>query len=307
MSRARPVRPITAVSIAASDSGGGAGIQADLLTFAAHSVYGATVVVAGTAQNTHGVFSIESFSPRFVSRQIDAVFSDLAPAAVKIGMLWSAGTVRTVARGLRRFRAQNVVLDPVLVSSSGAILLSSTGLRALRRDLLPLADLVTPNRDEAAALSGFGIRTERDVRRAARRIGELGARAVLVTGGDAPGDRVRDLLWNGRAFRTFEHRRIATGATHGSGCSLSAAVAANLARGDDLETSVSRAIRYVTRSIARGVFPGSGAGVPVRFPGSLTPRNRTGSRATSTRPPQSRTGRRRARPRDRDRGSSPSP
>ncbi|PYQ32982.1 MAG: bifunctional hydroxymethylpyrimidine kinase/phosphomethylpyrimidine kinase [Acidobacteria bacterium] len=294
MSRARPVRPITAVSIAASDSGGGAGIQADLLTFAAHSVYGATVVVAGTAQNTHGVFSIESFSPRFVSRQIDAVFSDLAPAAVKIGMLWSAGTVRTVARGLRRFRAQNVVLE-------------STGLRALRRDLLPLADLVTPNRDEAAALSGFGIRTERDVRRAARRIGELGARAVLVTGGDAPGDRVRDLLWNGRAFRTFEHRRIATGATHGSGCSLSAAVAANLARGDDLETSVSRAIRYVTRSIARGVFPGSGAGVPVRFPGSLTPRNRTGSRATSTRPPQSRTGRRRARPRDRDRGSSPSP
>jgi hydroxymethylpyrimidine/phosphomethylpyrimidine kinase len=307
MPRARRVRPITVVAIAGSDSGAGAGIQADLLTFAAHAVYGATVVVAGTAQNTRGIVAIEPFSARFVSRQIDAVFSDLAPAAVKIGMLWDARIVRAVAAGLRRHGARNVVLDPVLVSTSAVPLLSAAGFRALRRDLLPLSDLVTPNRDEAASIAGMAIRTEHDVRRAVRRIGDLGARAVLVTGGDAPGDRVRDVLWNGNRFRTFGHRRIATTATHGSGCTLSSAIAANLARGDPLEAAVSRAIRYVTRTIARGVFPGSGAGVPGRLPGDLTPRSRTGIRATSTRSPRSRSARRRGRPRGRGRGSSPSP
>ena len=307
MPRVRRVRPITVVAIAGSDSGGGAGIQADLLTFAAHAVYGATVVVAGTAQNTRGVAAIEPFSPRFVSRQIDAVFSDLTPAAVKIGMLWDARTVRAVAAGLRRHGARNVVLDPVLVSSSGVALLSAAGFRALRRDLLPVSDIVTPNRDEAASISGMAIRTEQDVRRAARRIGDLGARAVLVTGGDAPGERVRDVLWNGKTFRTFVHRRIAQAAMHGSGCTLSSAIAANLARGLLLEAAVSGAIRYVARTIARGVFPGRGSGVPNRLPGDLTPRSRTGNRATSTRSPRSRSARRRGQPRGRGRGSSPSP
>src|SRR6266536_181788 len=307
MPRSRRVRPITVVSIAGSDSGGGAGIQADIATFAAHAVYGATVVVAGTAQNTLDVAAIEPFSARFVSRQIDAVFSDLAPAAVKIGMLWDARTVRAVAAGLRRHRAKNVVLDPVLASTSGAPLLSAGGVRALRRDLLPVSDLVTPNWNEAAAISGIPIRTEHDVRRAARKIGDLGARAVLVTGGDAPGDRVRDVLWNGEAFRTFAHRRIAPTTTNGSGCTLSSAIAANLARGEPLEAAVSRAIRYVARTIARRVFPGSGAGVPNRLPGDLTPRSRTGNRAASTRSPRSRSARRRGRPRGRGRGSSPSP
>jgi hydroxymethylpyrimidine/phosphomethylpyrimidine kinase len=307
MPKARRVRPVTVVSIAGSDSGGGAGIQADLMTFAAHALHGATVVVAGTAQNTRGVVAIEPFSPRFVSRQIDAVFSDFAPAAVKIGMLWDAGIVRAVSAGLRRHRARNVVLDPVLVSTSGVPLLSLAGFRALRRDLLPVSDVVTPNRNEAASISGMAIRTEDDVRRAARRIGDLGARAVLVTGGDAPGDRVRDVLWNGKTFRTFAHRRIATAATHGSGCTLSSAIAANLARGDPLEAAVYRAIRYVARTIARGAFPGRGAGVPGRLAGDLTPRGRTGNRATSTRSPRSRSARRRGRPRGRGRGSSPSP
>ncbi|HEY3172073.1 MAG TPA: bifunctional hydroxymethylpyrimidine kinase/phosphomethylpyrimidine kinase [Thermoanaerobaculia bacterium] len=307
MPKARGVRPICVVSIAGSDSGGGAGIQADLLTFAAHAVYGATVVVAGTAQNTRGVVSIEPFSPRFVSEQIDAVFSDLGPDAVKIGMLWGARTVRAVAAGLRRHRAKNVVLDPVLVSTSGSPLLSAAGFRTLRRDLLPLSDLVTPNLDEAAVIAGMAIRTDEDLRRAARKIGKLGARAVLVTGGDAPGDRVRDGLWDGRRFRVFEHRRIATRATHGSGCTLSSAIAANLARGLGLEAAVSRAIRYVTRTLARGVFPGKGAGVPGRLPGALIPRDRTGSRATSRRSPRSRSAHRRGRPRGHGRGSSPSP
>jgi hydroxymethylpyrimidine/phosphomethylpyrimidine kinase len=307
MPNARGVRPICVVSIAGSDSGGGAGIQADLLTFAAHAVYGATVVVAGTAQNTRGVVSIEPFSPRFVSEQIDAVFSDLAPDAVKIGMLWDARIVRAVAAGLRRHGAKKVVLDPVLASTSGVPLLSAAGLRALRRDLLALSDLVTPNRDEAGVIAGMAIRTELDLRRAARKIGDLGARAVLVTGGDRTGNRIRDVLWDGRRFRVFEHRRIATAATHGSGCTLSSAIAANLARGFGLEAAASRAIRYVIRTIARGVFPGKGAGVSGRLPGALIPRGRTGSRATSTRSPRSRSARRRGQPRGRGRGSSPSP
>ncbi|MDQ5856786.1 MAG: bifunctional hydroxymethylpyrimidine kinase/phosphomethylpyrimidine kinase, partial [Acidobacteriota bacterium] len=226
---------MTAVSIAGSDSGGGAGIQADLSTFAAHGLHAATVVVAGTAQNTRGVVAVEAFSPRFVAAQLDAVFSDLAPAAVKIGMLFGPRHVRAVAAGLRRHGARNVVLDPVLASTGGVPLLSPAGLRALTRDLLPLCDVVTPNLEEAAALAGFAVETEEDARKAARRIGSLGARAVLVTGGHGRGDRIADVLWTGRRFRVFEGRRIHTAATHGTGCTLSAAIAANLALGYRLE------------------------------------------------------------------------
>ncbi|HZI67278.1 MAG TPA: bifunctional hydroxymethylpyrimidine kinase/phosphomethylpyrimidine kinase, partial [Thermoanaerobaculia bacterium] len=171
----------TVVSIAGSDSGGGAGIQADLLTFAAHGLHAASVVVAGTAQNTRGVGPIEPFSPRFVAAQIDAVYSDLAPAATKIGMLFGPQHVRAVAAGLARHGARNVVLDPVLSSTGGARLLSPAGLRALRKELLPLCDVVTPNLDEAAILAGIDSRTEQGIRRAARRIASFGARAVLVT------------------------------------------------------------------------------------------------------------------------------
>lgn len=253
---------MTAVSIAGSDSGGGAGIQADLLTFAAHRVHAATVVVAGTAQNTRGVVSVEAFSPRFVAAQIDAVFSDLAPAAVKIGMLFGASHVRAVAAGLRRHGARNVVLDPVLSSTGGLTLLSPAGLRALRKDLLPLCDIVTPNLEEAAVLAGFAVETEEGARRAARKIGSLGARAVLVKGGHGPGDRIADVLWTGRQFRVFEGHRIQTAAAHGTGCTLSAAIAANLALGHGLEGAVERAIRYLRAALRRGYFPGRGAGVP---------------------------------------------
>lgn len=253
---------ITVVSIAGSDSGGGAGIQADLLTLAAHGVHAATVVVAGTAQNTHGVLSVEAFSPRFVAAQIDAVFSDFAPAAVKIGMLFGPRQVRAVAAGLRRHSARNVVLDPVLSSTGGVTLLSPAGLRALRKDLLPLCDLATPNLDEAGFLAGFVVRTAESARRAARKIAALGARAVLVKGGHGPGERIRDLLWTGRRFRIFESPRIGTAATHGTGCTLSAAIAANLALGFGLEVAVERGIRYVRATLRRGFFPGSGAGVP---------------------------------------------
>ena len=150
-------RPPTAVSIATSDSGGGAGIQADLLTFAAHGVYGATVLAAGTAQNTRGVEAIETFTTGFLARQLDAVFTDLRPRATKIGMLFDAPRIRAVARGLSRHRASNVVLDPVMVSKSGARLLARRAIASLERDLLPLCDLVTPNLPEAAALSGLRV------------------------------------------------------------------------------------------------------------------------------------------------------
>jgi hydroxymethylpyrimidine/phosphomethylpyrimidine kinase len=253
---------VSAVTIAGSDSGGGAGIQADLLTFAAHGVYGATVIVAGTAQNTRGIASVAPFPARFVAEQLEAVLSDLAPRAVKIGMLYDAARVRAVASGVRRHRPPNVVVDPVFRASSGAALLSPAGVRELRRTLLPLADLVTPNLEEAALLAGMEIATDSDRREAARRIARLGPRAVLLTGGHAAGDRIRDLLWDGKRLRTFDHRRIATAATHGTGCTLSAAIAANLARGRTIEEAVSRAIRYVSAALRRGVFPGRGVGTP---------------------------------------------
>jgi hydroxymethylpyrimidine/phosphomethylpyrimidine kinase len=291
------------LTVAGSDSGGGAGIQADLLTFAAHGLYGATVVVAGTAQNTRGIVAIEKFSPRFVRQQLDAVLSDLAPAAVKLGMLCDAGHVRAVAATLARHRPPNIVLDPVFAATSGTRLLSPEGIRALRDRLLPLCDVVTPNTEEASELAGIAIRNESDRAEAARRIGDLGPRAVLVTGGHVPGDRVRDLLWDGRQFRVFDHRRIDTQALHGTGCVLSAALAANLALGFGLEDSAARAIRYVVAALRRGVFPGMGVGTP----GHSSTRSRIGSRSPRKRSPRSRSGRRLARRPAHGRGFSPSP
>jgi hydroxymethylpyrimidine/phosphomethylpyrimidine kinase len=259
-------RPPTAVSIATSDSGGGAGIQADLLTFAAHGVYGATVLAAGTAQNTRGVEAIETFTTGFLARQLDAVFTDLRPRATKIGMLFDAPRIRAVARGLSRHRASNVVLDPVMVSKSGARLLARRAIASLERDLLPLCDLVTPNLPEAAALSGLRVSSAADRRVAAGAIAALGARAVLIKGGHGRGNEVRDLFFDGRFFTEFVSPRIRTRATHGTGCTLSSAIAANLALGRTLEDAILRAIRYLRAGLARGVFPGRGFGVPDHFP-----------------------------------------
>ena len=259
------MRLVSAVSIATSDSGGGAGIQADLLTFAAHAVYGTTVLAAGTAQNTREVTAIETFSPRFLAAQMDAVFTDFRPAAVKIGMLFDAPRIRVVAEGLRRHRARNVVLDPVMVAKSGARLLAPAALAALKRELIPLCDLVTPNLPEAEALSGLTISGDDDRRRAARAIRDLGARAVLIKGGHGRGDRVTDLLLDGTKFRRFDFPRIRTRATHGTGCTLSSAIAANLALGRTLEQAVARAIRYLRAGLRRGLFPGRGFGVPDHF------------------------------------------
>ena len=262
----RRFRPVTALSIATSDSGGGAGIQADLLTFASHGVHGTTALAAGTAQNSRGVLGVETFSTRFLARQIDAVFVDFRPRAVKIGMLFDAPRIRTVAAALERHRATNVVLDPVMVSKSGARLLRKAAIASLRTHLLPLCDLVTPNIPEAEALAGIRIRGDADRRLAAGLIAELGARAVLIKGGHARGGNVRDILFDGRFFTEFVAPRIATRATHGTGCTLSAAIAANLALGIPLEEAILRAIQYLRAGLARGAFPGRGWGVPDHFP-----------------------------------------
>jgi hydroxymethylpyrimidine/phosphomethylpyrimidine kinase len=259
-------QPVVAVSIAASDSGGGAGIQADLLTFAAHGVHGASVLTGGTAQNTVAVTALEPFSTAFVRRQIDAVFSDLSPAAVKIGMLFDAPRIRAVAAGLRRWKARNLVLDPVMISKSGRRLLSREALASLKRFLLPLCDLVTPNRPEAEALARMRIRNEGDIRVAAGVLFDLGARAVLIKGGHGRGDEVRDLLFDGSFFTVFAAPRIRTRATHGTGCTLSSAIAANLALGRRLDEAVERAIAYLRAGLVRGTFPGRGFGVPDHFP-----------------------------------------
>lgn len=261
---------MTVLTVAASDSGGGAGIQADLLTFAAHGVHGASVLTGGTAQNTVAITAVEPFSPRFVRRQLDAVFSDLSPAAVKIGMLFDATRIRTVAAGLRRWKAVNVVLDPVMISKSGRRLLSREAHASLRRLLLPLCDLVTPNRPEAEALARMRIRNEGDVRIAAGVIADLGARAVLIKGGHGRGHEVRDLLFDGSFFTVFAAPRIRTRATHGTGCTLSSAIAANLALGRRLDEAVERAIAYLRAGLVRGTFPGRGFGVPGHTPGGVS-------------------------------------
>jgi hydroxymethylpyrimidine/phosphomethylpyrimidine kinase len=240
-----------AVTIAGSDSGAGAGIQADLKTFAALGVYGATVITALTAQNTRGVAAIHDVPAAFVGAQIDAVFSDLAVGAVKIGMLARASVVAAVAAGLERWSAANVVLDPVILASSGERLLALDAIEALRRDLIPRARVVTPNLPEAAALlDAKPAESEDEIEAQAKRILALGAKAVLIKGGHGSGAESTDLLFDGGAVIRYSARRIATRNTHGTGCTLSSAIAAGLAKGHDLATAVSEAKDFVTAAIA---------------------------------------------------------
>ena len=247
------------LTIAGSDSGGGAGIQADLKTFAAHGVYGMSAVTAVTAQNTCGVTAIETMPPSVVAAQIDAVFDDVDVDAVKIGMLSSAAIVRTVAERLAAHQPRVVVLDPVMVAKSGDHLLHQEAVMALSDDLLPLATVVTPNLPEAERLSGLPIDTLEQRLVAARRIAESGP-AVLLKGGHGEGDEVVDLLFAAGEVRRFTHRRIDTMSTHGTGCTLSAAIAARLAGGEDLAAAASGAIDYLQRAIAAAFPLGRGHG-----------------------------------------------
>jgi hydroxymethylpyrimidine/phosphomethylpyrimidine kinase len=240
-----------ALTIAGSDSSGGAGIQADLKTFAALGVYGASVITALTAQNTQGVTAIHDVPSDFIAAQIDAVFSDLDIAAVKIGMVGRTAAVEAVARGLTRHKAKSIVLDPVMVATSGDRLLAPDAVGALRRLLIPRALVVTPNLPEAAALIGASLaRNEQEMEIQARQILELGARNVLIKGGHGEGEDSVDLLVGQGELVRLSAKRIATKNTHGTGCTLSSAIAAGLAKGRDLVAAVQEAKTYVTAAIA---------------------------------------------------------
>lgn len=240
-----------AVTIAGSDSSGGAGIQADLKTFAALGVYGASVIAALTAQNTRGVSAIFDVPADFIAAQIDAVFSDLDVGAVKIGMLSQVSAVQVVAKGLDRHKAKNIVLDPVMVASSGNRLLAAEAIKVLRDELIPYALVVTPNLPEAAALTGATLaRNEEEMEVQARQLLALGARNVLIKGGHADGADSVDLLIGQGEIVRLAARRIITRNTHGTGCTLSSAIAAGLAKSLDLITAAQEAKAYVTAAIA---------------------------------------------------------
>ncbi len=255
--RARRAPPAV-LTIAGSDSGGGAGIQADLKTFAAFGTHGLCAITAVTAQNTRTVSAIQQVSMALLRGQIDAVFDDFAVAAVKIGMLGSANAVRTVAQTLKQRPEVPVVLDPVMVATSGAALAGSTMSAALQRHLLDRADLLTPNLPEAERLLGTAIVDRRGMRAAARALRAQGCRAVLLKGGHLPGRRIGDLLLDEHGESWFEHARL-PGEGHGTGCTLAAAVAAGLAWKRPLGEAVGGAIDYVHRAFAAGCRPGRGA------------------------------------------------
>lgn len=246
------VQSAIAVTIAGSDSGGGAGIQADLKTFSALSVYGASVITALTAQNTLGVTGIHDVPASFITQQIEAVYSDLDVGATKIGMLSRPEAILAVASGLDRHQVGNVVLDPVMVAASGDRLLAAEAIATLRAELLPRATIITPNLPEAAALLDEAMATNLDeVRAQAERLRALGARAVLIKGGHSEGPESVDVLLDEEGFTDFRGPRIVTQNTHGTGCTLSSAIAAGLAKGEALRAAVQAAKHYLSRALAR--------------------------------------------------------
>ncbi len=250
----------TALTIAGSDSGGGAGIQADLKTFAALGLYGTTAITAVTAQNTRGVTAVTALPADMVTAQIEAVASDIALHATKIGMLANAAIVEAVAAAIDDLELPNVVVDPVMLAKSGDALLDADAVEMLRRELVRRALVVTPNIPEAEALSGLRIGSLAAARNAARAIGQLGARAVIIKGGHATGDELVDLLLDGDTFIEFPTPRIATRHTHGTGCTFASAVAAHLALGHQLPEATARAQQYVAGAIRHGLSIGHGHG-----------------------------------------------
>ena len=248
-----------ALTIAGSDSGGGAGIQADLKTFAAHGVFGMSVITAITAQNSLGVLAVQDIRPDIIAKQIEAIFADMGTDAVKVGMVSQPETIRTIADGLRKYAAPLVVIDPVMVSKSGYHLLQPEAEAVLIQELLPLADVVTPNIPEAEILSGMTIQNAADMERAAQTISEKYGCAVLCKGGHQIND-ADDLLWLDGAGKWFKGRRIDNPNTHGTGCTLSSAIASNLAKGYDLDTSVERAKAYISGALAAMLDLGHGSG-----------------------------------------------
>lgn len=241
------------MTIAGSDSSGGAGIQADLKTFAARGVYGMSVITAVTAQNTVGVQGVVALPAQFIGRQIDSVMSDIGADAIKIGMLANKETIDVVANRLQKYGTRLVVLDPVMIAKGGHALLKKDAQRALLKKLVPRAFVLTPNLHEARALTGLPINTIEDMRRAAVHLYEHGARNVVIKGGHLSGIAYAvDVLYDGKSFHEFSVKRIQTKNTHGTGCTFASAIAAELAKGEKIYKAVKIAKQYVTKAIEAG-------------------------------------------------------
>ena len=249
----------TALTIAGSDSSGGAGIQADLKTMTMNGVFGMSAITALTAQNTTGVTAIQESTPEFLKQQIDAVFTDIYPDAVKIGMVSSSQLIRVIARRLKFYKAKNIVVDPVMVATSGSALMKTDAIDTLIEELLPISTVITPNVPEAQVLSGMKIENKDDMVAAAKKIGDTYGCNVLLKGGHSV-NGANDLLYSKGNITWFEGKRINNPNTHGTGCTLSSAIASNLAKGFTLEQSVKRAKDYISGALSAMLDLGRGSG-----------------------------------------------
>lgn len=247
------------LSIAGSDSIGGAGIQADIKSITCNGCYAMTAITAMTAQNTLGVKSIQESSPEFLEDQIDAIFADIVPDAVKIGMVSNRKLIEIISRKLKEYGAKNIVLDPVMVATSGAKLISEDAIETLKENLIPLATLITPNIPESEILSGMKIETEEQMVYAAKHISEKFKTAVLVKGGHSIND-ANDVLYADGKFLWFPQERIENSNTHGTGCTLSSAIASHLAKGEPIECAINSAKKYLTECLKAGLDLGKGSG-----------------------------------------------
>lgn len=252
------------LSIAGSDCSGGAGIQADLKTFSAHGVFGMSVIASVVAENTFRVIEFQNVRPDIIEKQIDAVFEDIPPDAVKIGMLSCQEGMLAVAGKLREWESANIVLDPVMYAKNGCALMDPDSIDTLIAEVLPLADMVTPNIPEAEKIAGMSIKTQDDMKEAARIIHKTGCRTVLVKGGHSIGDAT-DILFDGSEFYSYSSPRINTKNTHGTGCTYSSAIASNLALGLPVQQAVEQAKRYVTTAIEHALDLGRGNGPTHHF------------------------------------------
>lgn len=247
------------LTIAGSDCSGGAGIQADIKTITVHHMYAMSAITSLTAQNTTGVYGVSDASPEFLAQQLDAVFTDIVPDAVKIGMVSNSALIRIIADKLSEYEAKNIVVDPVMISTSGSRLLSEDALEALQTRLLPIGAVITPNIPETQVLCGFPVQTKKDMRRAAEAISKTLDSAILIKGGHLE-EAASDLLYTGGTAYWFEEDRIDNPNTHGTGCTLSSAIACNLAAGRSISESVKKAKEYVTCALRDGLDLGKGSG-----------------------------------------------
>lgn len=254
----------TILTIAGSDCSGGAGIQADLKTFSAHGLFGMSVVVSVVSENTKEVISVENISQKVIEDQMDAVFNDIFPEAVKIGMLSNPEVMKSVALKLKQYKPKNIVIDPVMYAKNGFPLMDRKNIEALIENIIPLADLLTPNIPEAEEITKSKIKTKEDMEKAAIEISKMGCKSVLIKGGHLEGDAL-DILYTNNKFYYFNNKRINTKNTHGTGCTLSSAIASNLALGDDISDAVKKGKDYVTLAIENSLNLGSGNGPTNHF------------------------------------------